>query len=148
MGVVAALLGPFFGKKTRWTPVSLMRGIVEGMKMGVVAAAACGSAGLVIGTFYVSGLGPRLSDSLISASQGSLPAALILVALASLILGMAMPVVPVYITLVITSIPICCRHIPVNTLESRFLPGYMNPGFQTMRQCLNRPTLTRQRNRR
>jgi TRAP-type uncharacterized transport system fused permease subunit len=61
--------------------------------------------GIIIGTFYVSGLGMKLADFTIFGSGGELWLALVFTAIASLVLGMGLPTPTVYITVAIIITP-------------------------------------------
>lgn len=103
--VAVSFLVTFFNKKTWMTPLKLLDAFVEGARLTIIVALACSVAGLIIGTFYVSGLGHVFSMAIVSGAQGSLLMGLVLTAIVCIILGMAMPTVAVYITLMIVVIP-------------------------------------------
>lgn len=68
-------------------------------------AAACASAGIIVGMLMLTGLGLRLSGMLIDLAGGSLPVLLVLTMIASLILGMGMPTLGAYIVLAVLVAP-------------------------------------------
>lgn len=70
-----------------------------------IVVMACAAAGIVIGCLDLSGIGARFSRELVSLSNGNMMIALILTAIVSLILGMGMPAVGVYVTLSALVIP-------------------------------------------
>ena len=70
-----------------------------------MASAACACAGIVIGVVGLTGLGLKFSTIVLSLSGGNLFWAIILVLLASLVLGMGLTVTPAYITLAILAAP-------------------------------------------
>jgi TRAP-type uncharacterized transport system fused permease subunit len=76
-----------------------------GAKTGIVVTIACAVVGIIVGTFYVSGLGDRLSTAIISAAGGNLALGLLLTASACIILGMGMVIPAVYLMMVYISIP-------------------------------------------
>jgi TRAP transporter 4TM/12TM fusion protein len=71
--------------------------------MPVAAVVAC--AGMVISLIMVSGIGPKISSILVTLSGGSLFLLLLFSMIASIILGMGMTTIGVYIILAITVIP-------------------------------------------
>ncbi len=114
----------WFNRSTWWTPRKLLLGFEEAARMSIVVALACSVAGLIIGTFYVSGLGHAFATAIVSGSGGNLEIALVLTALFSLILGMAMPTAAVYITLMIIVIPALIE-IGCNPFAAHFFVFYM-----------------------
>ena len=84
---------------------ALIEGLVSGAKAAVPVSVATAAAGIVVGVVGLTGLGLKFSGLLLSASGGQLLVALVLVALASLVLGMGLPVTASYIVLVILAGP-------------------------------------------
>ena len=66
---------------------------------------ACAIAGIIVGTVGLTGLGLKFSAIMLSFSQGNLILALLLLLLASLVLGMGLPVTASYIVLIILAGP-------------------------------------------
>jgi len=64
-------------------------------------AICCATVGIILGITVLTGLGLRLSGMLTTLAHGSLPILLILAMICSIILGMALPTVAVYLVLVI-----------------------------------------------
>lgn len=95
----------FFRKETRLRPVGLLSALEEGAKSALTVGMACACAGIIIGCVYVSGLGMRFSHILVLAAGGQLWLTLVFVMIASIILGMGMPVTAVYLTLVTIVVP-------------------------------------------
>lgn len=85
----------------------------------VSIAAACASAGIIVGAVSMTGLGVKFSAVIGTMAEGNLVAALILTALACLILGMALPTTANYIVqasvtapaLIALGIPILPAHL-------------------------------------
>lgn len=68
-------------------------------------SAACAIAGIIVGVVGLTGLGLVISDVLVTAFAGSLLLTLIMVALASLLLGVGLPVTASYVVLIILAGP-------------------------------------------
>lgn len=68
-------------------------------------SAACAIAGIIVGVVGLTGLGLVISDVLVNAFAGNLLLTLIMVALASLILGVGLPVTASYVVLIILAGP-------------------------------------------
>ncbi len=72
-----------------------------GARNAVAVSVACAVAGIIVGIVGLTGLGLKFSAMMIAFSGGNLVLALILVLIASLILGMGLPVTAAYIVLII-----------------------------------------------
>ncbi|WP_336359277.1 TRAP transporter permease [Haladaptatus sp. ZSTT2] len=77
----------------------------RGMRMTIVVAAACATAGLVVGMVTLTGLGLKFSTLITSASGGVLIIALILTMFTSVILGMGLPTTAAYVVLAALGAP-------------------------------------------
>ncbi|HMQ32408.1 MAG TPA: TRAP transporter fused permease subunit, partial [Chloroflexaceae bacterium] len=81
-----------FGRST----LRVIRNSIEAMQQGVrdtlVIGATVGVIGMIVGTIYATGIGQRFANIIVSLSGGSVLAAILLIALASLLLGMGVPV--------------------------------------------------------
>lgn len=77
----------------------------EGAKTALPVISACACAGIVLGVVSFSGIGLKFSSILISASGGNLFFLIILVGLASLVLGMGLPTSSAYIVCAIIAAP-------------------------------------------
>jgi TRAP transporter 4TM/12TM fusion protein len=95
----------FVRKETRLTPISFLSSLEEGTRSALSVTMACACAGIIIGSVYVSGIGMRFSNILVSAAGGALWLTLIYVMIASLILGMGLPPTAVYLTLSTVVVP-------------------------------------------
>ncbi len=82
--------------------LSLMAQAMElGARNAVAVSMACAVAGIIVGVVGLTGLGLKFSSMMIAFSGGNIVLALLLVLLASLILGMGLPVTAAYIVLII-----------------------------------------------
>lgn len=77
----------------------------EGTENILFVGSAVGTIGIIIGTVYLTGLGLKFSGLILSLSFGYLPIMLILVALASYVLGMGLTVTSSYIILAVLAAP-------------------------------------------
>ncbi len=110
----AALFGILSVIPTTWLRPSTRRtftwrAIVEALEAGarntVVVALACATAGIVIGTITLTGLGLSFTGVVLALSQNSLILALFLTMLAGILLGMGLPTTPAYIVQVALLVP-------------------------------------------
>ncbi|AUM75831.1 TRAP transporter permease [Paracoccus jeotgali] len=96
-GVIAAFVTPYLRPSTFVGWRQQVAGIRLGVEGAVVVAAACASAGIIVGIVQISGLGFKFSALVTSFSGGSLDIALLLAMIASFIFGMGMPTTAAYI---------------------------------------------------
>ncbi len=85
---------------------SLVDGFVLAGRNALPVTLACAVAGIIVGVVGLTGLGLKFSALMLSFSQGNLLLALILLLLASLVLGMGLPVTASYIVLIILAGPV------------------------------------------
>jgi TRAP transporter 4TM/12TM fusion protein len=78
----------------------------SGTKGMLTIIATCACAGVIVGVINLSGLGMQLSSILVDLSGGNLLAMLLLTMVASLILGMGLPVTACYIILAVLAAPV------------------------------------------
>lgn len=89
-----------------WSFVKKIAGALRDGALGSLeVAAACATAGIIIGMLMLTGLGLRFSGLLIDIAGGSLPVLLVLTMLASIVLGMGMPTLGAYIVLAVLVVP-------------------------------------------
>ena len=102
---VALVVIAQFRKETRLTFKKLLHSIEDGIISTVPVAVSCAAAGIIVGIVNLTGLGVRFSSSLMTLSGGSVPVALVLTMLASIILGCGLPTTAVYIILASLAAP-------------------------------------------
>jgi TRAP transporter 4TM/12TM fusion protein len=76
------------------------RGLQLGARNAVAVSVACAVAGIIVGVVGLTGLGLKFSAMMLALSGGQLLPALFFVVVASLVLGMGLPVTAAYIVLV------------------------------------------------
>lgn len=96
-GVIAAFVTPYLRPSTFVHWRQHVAGIRLGVEGAVVVAAACASAGIIVGIVQISGLGFKFSAVVTGFSGGSLDVALVLAMIAAFIFGMGMPTTAAYI---------------------------------------------------
>jgi TRAP transporter 4TM/12TM fusion protein len=111
-----------------------------GARNAVAVSMACAVAGIVVGVVGLTGLGLKFSAMMIAFSGGNIVLALILVLIASLILGMGLPVTAAYIVLIILvgpalteqfGVPVLIAHLVVfwYSQDSNVTPPVALAGF-------------------
>lgn len=82
-----------------------VRALDKGVRMTLVVAAACASAGIVVGIVTLTGLGLRFASLVSSLSGDVILIALVLTMITSIILGMGLPTTAAYIVLAALGAP-------------------------------------------
>ncbi|MDO8882332.1 TRAP transporter fused permease subunit, partial [Pseudotabrizicola sp.] len=118
----------------------MARALELGARNAVAVSVACAVAGIIVGVVGLTGLGLKFSSMMISLSGGNMALALIFVLLASLILGMGLPVTAAYIVLIVLvgpalnqefGIPLLIAHLVVfwYSQDSNVTPPIALAGF-------------------
>jgi len=111
-----------------------------GARNAVAVSMACAVAGIIVGVVGLTGLGLKFSAMMLAFSGGNIVLALLLVILASLILGMGLPVTAAYIVLIILvgpaltqefGVPLLIAHLVVfwYSQDSNVTPPVALAGF-------------------
>ena len=125
---------------TRRGIVLTLQALELGARNAVAVSMACAVAGIIVGVVGLTGLGLKFSAMMIAFSGGNLVLALLLVLLASLVLGMGLPVTAAYIVLIILvgpaltnefGVPLLIAHLVVfwYSQDSNVTPPVALAGF-------------------
>jgi TRAP-type uncharacterized transport system fused permease subunit len=96
-GVVMGFINPVIRKK----PQIFMNALVKGGEQCARIMVAVAAIGIIVGVMNLTGLGIRFSNMVLAFAGTNLFVALVLMALASLVLGMGLPTIPAYVIIVI-----------------------------------------------
>ncbi|MDY0190032.1 MAG: TRAP transporter fused permease subunit [Desulfuromonas sp.] len=91
--------------ETRMGIKEIWEAILTGANNTLIIGATLGVIGIIVGTIALTGVGLKFSDIIISLAQGNLLAGVFLVALASLVLGMGVPVTAAYLITAVLAVP-------------------------------------------
>lgn len=95
----------FLRKKTRLNLSILFRALENASKQVVSIVATCATAGIIVGVLSITGLGAKLSYTLIDLSHGNMYIAAVITALIAILLGCGLPVASAYIILATVLVP-------------------------------------------
>ncbi|MCP4747490.1 MAG: TRAP transporter fused permease subunit [Desulfobacteraceae bacterium] len=95
--VATCVLETKFAKKNRMGIKELLNCMAEGSRSTLIIGATVGVIGIIVGTIQLTGIGLKFSQIIIDLSFGFLPLAILLIGLASLVLGMGVPVTAAYL---------------------------------------------------
>ena len=92
--------------RAEWlTPRRIITATIEGARNMLPVAVLLAAAGLIVGTFSLTGLGLKISGLIMSLSGGSVILALLLALVTSMIIGLSLPITATYIMTVIMVAP-------------------------------------------
>ncbi len=97
MGLVTCIIAGALKKSTRMSPREIADGFELGARNAIGVALACASAGIIIGSITLTGLGLKLGNGLVALAGGNLLLTLIFTMITSIILGMGAPTTANYI---------------------------------------------------
>lgn len=105
--IITTVLSSFLSKnKNEWLmPKRIIEAIIEGAKNMIPVAGLLAAAGVIVGTFSLTGLGLKISSLIMSLSGGSPIAGLLWALVASLIVGLSLPITATYIMTVVMVAP-------------------------------------------
>jgi TRAP transporter 4TM/12TM fusion protein len=103
----ATILTSFLSRdRNEWlTPRKIITAMIEGAKNMLPVAVLLAAAGLIVGTFTLTGLGLKISSIIMSVSGGSVLAAILLAMIASMLIGLSLPITATYIMTVVMVAP-------------------------------------------
>jgi TRAP transporter 4TM/12TM fusion protein len=107
--IAALFVVTLFKKQSRLGPKRILKIFESTGKRVLSVSAACACAGIIVSSTTLSGVGLRLGQAIIAISGNSTLLALIFTMLFSIILGMGLTTTAVYITIVVTVIPIIIK---------------------------------------
>jgi TRAP transporter 4TM/12TM fusion protein len=125
LGLVTCIVISWFRKETRID----LKGFVEASRAGTESSlkigATVGVIGIIIGVLTYSGLVLTFADIVIELAGGSLILTIFLIALASLVLGMGVPVTAAYLITAVVAVP-ALIHLGVNEVASHMIVYWLS----------------------
>lgn len=105
--ILTTVLTSFLSRdRNEWlTPRKIVEALIEGGKNMVPVAVLLAAAGLIVGTFSLTGLGLKISSLIMALSRGNRIIALLLAFITSLIIGLSLPITATYIMTVVMVAP-------------------------------------------
>lgn len=92
-------------KDTRMGPKEIWEAILIGARNTLVIGSTVGVIGIIVGVISLTGMGLKFSDLIIQMAGNSLFLAIVLIAIASLVLGMGVPVTASYLIIAVLAVP-------------------------------------------
>jgi TRAP transporter 4TM/12TM fusion protein len=125
LGLVTCIAISWVRKETRIGPKRFVEAAREGTENSLKIGATVGVIGIIIGVLTFSGLILTFADIMIDLAGGSLLLTILLVALASLVLGMGVPVTAAYLVTAVVAVP-ALTHLGVNELAAHMIVYWLS----------------------
>jgi len=125
LGLISCIVISWVRKETRIGPKQFLEAARKGTESSLKIGATVGVIGIIIGVLTYSGLVLTFADIVISLAGGSLVMTILLIALASLVLGMGVPVTAAYLITAVVAVP-ALTHLGVNELASHMIVYWLS----------------------
>ena len=122
LGLVSCIAVAWVRKETRIGPKEFLEAARNGAESSLKIGA---TVGVIIGVLTYSGLVLTFADIVIELAGGSLLMTIVLIALASLVLGMGVPVTAAYLITAVVAVP-ALTHLGVNVLASHMIVYWLS----------------------
>ncbi len=129
---IGTLVVVSFATPNKMTPERLSKALSLGIKTSIMTAVLLVAVGLINNAVTTSGLANTFALMIAQWSQGSLLIALALITVASLVLGMGLPVTAAYIVLSILSAPALAGMLADGLILEQLMNGISDPGVAAM----------------
>ena len=125
LGICTCLVISWFRKDTRIGLKRFVEASRNGTENSLKIGATVGVIGIIIGVLTFSGLVLTFADIVIELAGGSLFLTILLIALASLVLGMGVPVTAAYLITAVVAVP-ALTHLGVNQLAAHMIVYWLS----------------------
>ncbi|MBA4603090.1 TRAP transporter permease [Thermoactinomyces mirandus] len=95
--IILTIVASWFNKKTRMGLKDIIKAKEEGIRSSLGVAMSCAVIGIIVGVGTLTGLGPKLTQSILVLGQGEVVLTLLLTMVACIVMGMGLPSIPTYI---------------------------------------------------
>lgn len=125
LGIVTCIAVSWFRKDTRIGLKGFLEASRAGAESSLKIGATVGVIGIIIGVLTYSGLVLTFADIVIELADGKLYLTILLIALASLILGMGVPVTAAYLITAVVAVP-ALTHLGVNPIAAHMIVYWLS----------------------
>ena len=125
LGIVTCIIISWFRKDTRIDHRGFLQAARAGAENSLKIGATVGVIGIIIGVLTYSGLVLTFADIVIELADGKLFLTILLIALASLVLGMGVPVTAAYLITAVVAVP-ALTHLGVNPIAAHMIVYWLS----------------------
>ncbi|WP_071394256.1 TRAP transporter permease [Bacillus tuaregi] len=97
ISILLSIVVSWFNKETRMGPKAILKAMEDGVRSSLGVAMSCAIVGIIVGVSTLTGLGPKLTQSILVLGQGEVLLTLLFTMIACIIMGMGLPSIPTYI---------------------------------------------------
>ncbi len=126
-------------KPTVMTPTRIAEAFMFGIRASILTGILLVAIGIMNNAIVTSGIGNSFSLMIAQWSQGSMVVAIVLIGLASLVLGMGLPVTAAYIILAILSAPALAGILADGVIVDQLIQGIADPSKSAMFMLVDSP---------
>ncbi|MCM8855081.1 MAG: TRAP transporter fused permease subunit [Candidatus Thiodiazotropha sp.] len=125
LGIVTCIIVSWFRKETRIDLKGFLNASRAGAESSLKIGATVGVIGIIIGVLTYSGLVLTFADIVIELADGKLWLTILLIALASLILGMGVPVTAAYLITAVVAVP-ALTELGINPIAAHMIVYWLS----------------------
>jgi TRAP transporter 4TM/12TM fusion protein len=125
VGIITCIVISWFNKETRIDLKGFLEASRSGAESSLKIGATVGIIGIIISMLTFSGLILTFADIVIGLAGGSLFLTILLIALASLVLGMGVPVTAAYLITAVVAVP-ALTHLGVNPIAAHMIVYWLS----------------------
>jgi TRAP transporter 4TM/12TM fusion protein len=125
LGIATCILVSWFRRDTRIDHKGFMQAARAGAENSLKIGATAGVIGIIIGVLTYSGLVLTFADIVIELADGKLFLTILLIALASLVLGMGVPVTAAYLITAVVAVP-ALTHLGINPIAAHMIVYWLS----------------------
>ncbi len=125
LGIFTCIVVSWFNSETRIGPMGLIKSARAGTESSLQIGATLGVIGIIIGVLTFSGLMLTFADIVIELADGKLYLTILFIALASLVLGMGVPVTAAYLITAVVAVP-ALTHLGVNEIAAHMIVYWLS----------------------
>ncbi|MFC4226440.1 TRAP transporter permease [Hoeflea alexandrii] len=137
--IAARFVGPGTFEPVQMGPSKIGEALLIGMKSSIMTGILLVAIGIMNNAIVTSGIGNGFSLMIAQWSGGSLVIAILLIALASLVLGMGLPVTAAYIILAILTAPALAGILADSLIIDQLVQGIADPAKSAMFMLVDSP---------
>ena len=126
-------------KPVNMGPTRIAEALISGIRSAIMTAILLAAIGIMNNAIVTSGVGNGFSLMIAQWSQGSLALAIVLIAIASLVLGMGLPVTAAYIILAILTAPALAGLMADGVIVEQLVKGVSDPSQSALFFLVDHP---------
>ncbi|MDR7542828.1 MAG: TRAP transporter fused permease subunit [Armatimonadota bacterium] len=124
-GVLATVAASWFRRETRMGLGAIWEALVDGGRASLFVAALTGAVGILIGVLALTGIAIRFGWIMVQLAGQNLLLTILLVAISTLILGLALPITATYLVVAVIAVPVL-RELGIPLLTAHMIVFWLS----------------------